>query len=165
MSFEEFAEYYKQHGMCKGDAFRRKNKYTQKQLKTRYEKYMRKHNDEGLSKDQELREAVLRRDRGCRLFDAMTWQEKIDVAREGIDTAGTDVAHIFNKSTYPHMRYDIDNVVLLCRTFHNRLDAYKHPITGKRISKADTERFWMRIVGIKMYNELKMKAKEGKICE
>ena len=148
--------------MCKGDAFRRKNKYTEKQLKTKYEKYMRKHNEEGLSRDQEIREEVLRRDMGCRLFEVLTWQEKIEVAKANIDTTGTDVAHIFNKSTYPHMRYDINNVVLLCRTFHNRLDTYKHPITGKSICKADTERFWMRIVGTKMYDELKEKAKEGK---
>ena len=42
MEFEEYKEHYEQYGMCKGDSFIRKNKYTEKQLQTRYEKIYEK---------------------------------------------------------------------------------------------------------------------------
>jgi hypothetical protein len=162
ITLEEFTEYYKEHGMCKGDAFRRKNKYTQKQLKTRYEKYCKKYNEEDMTKDQELRERVIARDGTCRLFKVLNWQEKIDMSMYNVSTDDGDVAHVFPKSSYPWMRYDLNNVVLLSRTFHNRLDEQKHPITGKPISKLEARNWWIRIVGNTTYAYLEDKAKNGR---
>ena len=36
--YDEFKNYYIEHGMCKGDAFRRKNEYTEAELKTKIQK-------------------------------------------------------------------------------------------------------------------------------
>ena len=57
-----------------------------------------------------------------------------------IDGVNADMAHVFNKSSYPWMKYEPRNVVLLSRIFHNRLDEFKHPITGKQITKKRSDK-------------------------
>ena len=160
MTFEEFTEHYEKYGICKGDAFRSKKKWNKKQLRTKYEKYMKKFNEEGNTKDQELRDAVVKRDVCCRLNSVLTREE---LYQYGSSSNGCfDVAHVFGKSAFPHMRYLEDNVVLLSREFHSRLDAGKNPITGKTISREEHEHWWIRIVGMGKYNELKGIARNGR---
>lgn len=160
MTFEEFIEHYEKYGRCKGDAFKNKNKLNEKQLKTKYKNYMKKFNNDGLTLDQELREVILKRDIGCRLMCKLTDAEKSLVSNE-LMLDILDVAHVFGKSAFPHMRYLEDNVVLLSKEFHSRLDAGKNPLTGKTISKEEHEGWWIRIVGEDKYKKLKEIARNG----
>lgn len=164
MTYEQFKEHYEKHGLCVNDSFKRKNPYTENQLKTRYEKYKKKLDEDNETEDQTLRKNLLKRDKTCQLFAKLTWQEKIDLKKHEIfvDYKNCDTAHIFNKSSYPWMRYDLLNVVLLSRVFHNRLDQHKHPITGKQMSNEETNEWWIRIVGKDRWAYLSDLAKNGR---
>ena len=161
MTFEEFVEHYEKYGRCKGDAFKNKNKLNEKQLKTKYKNYMRKFNNDGLTLDQVLRGVILKRDIGCRLICKLTDEEKL-LLTDDFMLDILDVAHVFGKSAFPHMRYMADNVVLLNRVFHSRLDIGKNPLTGKSMSKEEHEQWWIRIVGKNKFEELKEIAKNVK---
>ena len=106
-----------------------------------------------------LREIVVKSDVCCRLNSTLTREE---LYLYGSSSDGCfDVAHVFGKSAFPHMRYLEDNVVLLSREFHSRLDAGKNPLTGKTISKEEHEGWWIRIVGEDKYKKLKEIARNG----
>ena len=159
MTFEEFTEHYEKYGICKGDAFKSKKKWNKKQLNTKYKKYMKQFNEEGNTQDQILREIVVKRDVCCRLNSVLTREE---LYLYGSSSDGCfDVANVFGKSAFPHMGYLEDNVVLLSREFHSRLDAGKNPLTGKTISKEEHEGWWIRIVGEDKYKKLKEIARDG----
>lgn len=158
MTFEEFKDYYKKYGKCPNDAFERKNPYTPKQFRTRYEKYMKKYNNEGKTKNQVLREKALERDKHCQLLYKLSVLAQKEIRQQIFgDLNHLDMAHVFNKSSYPHLRYDIDNVVMIKRIFHNRLDTQCDPVTGKRISKEELEKWWKIIIGVNRYETLKAK--------
>lgn len=164
MTFSDYKKHYEKYGMCINDSFRRKNPYTEKQLITRYEKYKKDLDEQGQTQDEKLRKEVVKRDRTCRLFEVLTWQEKIDLRKHDIivDYKNCDMAHVFNKSSHPWMRYDLRNVVYLSRIFHSRLDSNKHPITGKQMTKNEAINWWIRIVGNKTYSYLEDLAKNGR---
>lgn len=160
--YDEFKNYYIEHGMCKGDAFRRKNEYTEAELKTRYRKYRKKHNEDGMTKDQEIRDVVLDRDDGaCRLYRILTLQEKAMLTDQAL-VRQLDCAHVFSKAVYPWMRYNPNNVVLLYRTFHSRLDSYRCPITNEPLNAEQVKGWWQRIVGNETWMMLEDEAKHGR---
>ena len=55
-------------------------------------------------------------------------------------------AHRNPVSIYPDIAHDPNNVALLCRAHHDRIDRYCDPITGKPISKEEHEQWWERIM-------------------
>ena len=157
MTFEEFKEYYKKHGRCPNDAFKRKNSYTIKQFKTRYKKYCRKQNNKQL-KSIDLRQQAMKRDKGCQLYKKLHSEDKILINSELYGKFGhLDMAHILNKSSYPELKYNINNVVMISRLFHTRLDTQLNPLTGKRISKDELTSWWMFIIGDERYEKLLQK--------
>lgn len=56
-----------------------------------------------------------------------------------------DPAHRVAVSTDQSIMYDPDNVFHLCRIHHDRLDAYKDPITDEKIDRETHDRYWDRI--------------------
>ncbi len=48
-----------------------------------------------------------------------------------------DGAHIFPAGSYPEIKYEEWNVVIIGRFFHSRLDTLRHPVTGKDISSRE----------------------------
>lgn len=164
MTYEQYKDHYEKYGMCVNDSFRRKNRYTENQLKTRYEKYRKQLEDNGDTEDQKLRKDLIRRDKTCQLFSRLTMDEKIDLKKNEVfvDYKNCDTCHVFNKSSYPWMRYDLLNVVLLARVFHNRLDQHKHPITGKQMTREQTNDWWKRIIGVDRWNYLQDLARNGR---
>lgn len=150
--------------MCINDSFRRKNPYTEKQLLTRYEKYRKKIDENGETQDQKLRKELLKREKSCQLFRILTIDEKLKLKNNNIyvDYKNCDTAHVFNKSSYPWMRYELKNVVLLSRIFHNRLDENKNPITGKQMSREETNNWWIRIIGKETWDYLFDVARNGR---
>lgn len=156
---EEYKNFYKENERLIDNPIKNKNKYTDKQLTTKYKNYLEKFNEDGLTKDQVLREKVLERDNNtCRLWKVLTPKEKGECSLPM--PLGCDVAHIFPKGRYPNLRYDMDNTVLLFRAFHNRLDEGKNPLNGKMATKEEIEAWWIRLIGKEKYEELKELAKE-----
>jgi hypothetical protein len=69
---------------------------------------------------------------------------------------GLDCAHIVSRAIAPmdDLYYNSDNVVLIDRLFHKRLDEYKSPVTGESINKEDRDNWWKRIIGEPRWNRL-----------
>lgn len=158
-TFEEYKKYYEEHNHLVDNPIVNKNPYTEKQLETKYKKYSEKYNDEEKTKDAELREQCVARDKTCRLWNSLS---RLEQAYADVPFTQLDVAHIFPKKAFPHMRYNLDNVVLLYRTFHNRLDEQKNPLDGRMMSKEDTEWWWKRIVGVETWEKLKKESEDGR---
>lgn len=168
ITLEEFMEFYRSYGFCKGDTYRRKNPYTPSQLKTRYKKYIRKleKQEEKQEEDKityvDIKNQVYTRDTNrCRLYNKLSPYQQIEVSELlSSDQFGTlDIAHVFSRGVYPHMKYDVDNMVLLYRLFHSRLDAHLNPITGKYIANEELEDWWKLIIGNTLYEKLRDRSK------
>ena len=96
---------------------------------------------------EEVRQKVIERDEGlCRLTKVITFQE---LAYLKIDPKGypLDVCHIVPRSKCKTLYYEIDNLLLISRLFHKRLDSYQHPITGEPIDKDKRDCWWIRMIG------------------
>jgi len=109
---------------------------------------------------QEVKEKVYKRDKTCRFLAIMTWAESKRIMKKApaklLNTL--DPAHVFPVSLFPHLVYDVENVVLLCRYVHECLDSGKNPITGDSLTKEEHENLWMRIIGEARYTKLRQKA-------
>lgn len=170
MTWEEFRAYYERHGRCVNDISPRTQPLNERKLRRRYEAYLkseekRRAMEARASSKSTLpskpavvderwdvcREEVWRRDGGvCQLtFNAATAHEPLDVA------------HVFAKGAFPRLKYDRENLVLLCRTVHSRLDQRCDPWTGEYIGER-VEEYWRGIVGEERYDRLKKKAMESK---
>lgn len=181
LSWEEFVEFYERNGKLPNQARKPKNPLNEKQLQTKYEKYLRSMDKERErsrrlmekakkaegwfdNKDWEAaRKLVYARDGGaCRLMEVLNDSELRDLKlRAGrFFLSKIDPAHIFGRGAYPHLYSDPDNVVLLNRYSHSMLDSGKHPIYGDPISVEEKENWWRRIVGNKHYDALVEKARK-----
>jgi hypothetical protein len=56
-----------------------------------------------------------------------------------------DVAHIRPKSVDKSLYYDPDNLLLIARGFHGRLDRYRHPVTNAAIKQEEKHK-WMEMI-------------------
>ena len=155
-----------------------KNPLSERQLHSKYEKYLKKLDkqtakiERGMKKSlkpsktkideawKKVATKVRRRDRVCQLWPRLFANEQNEV----ITSTGyflldiTDPAHIFSRGSYPHMKYDEENVVLLSRLFHSRIDQLQDPVTGESISPEERQQWWIRIVGKNRYDKLYNKA-------
>lgn len=165
MDFDEFKAFYKERGYCPNDVARRKNPLNDKQLRSRYSAYVRaeeKKEARQMTQSEEdvdwgrVRDKVFKRDQTCRLFEVLDEEERALIV-DSVDPQNIDPAHILPRSTYPHLKYDPENVVALNRVFHSRLDNYQNPITGSPMTKHEHAGWWYRIVGKPHIEYLKKK--------
>lgn len=90
----------------------------------------------------------------CQLWRVLTKEEKnyiLDNYKEELYMlSNKDAAHIKGRGSSIELKYDKDNVVIICRYFHTLLDTYRDPVTKKEIT--DEQRgFWFE--RIKAYKE------------
>jgi len=82
----------------------------------------------------------------CMLWNSLSEQEKnlCDELNEKdyFINHHIDIAHLVSRSEKTTKIYDIDNVVLMGRLFHSRIDQYLNPITGEKINKFQRA-FWL----------------------
>lgn len=154
MNFKEFQEYYKRYKRCPNDSFVRKNPYTARQLETRYKRYIRKESKKEVTSS--IRELAIKRDNNeCQLYKLANAEErKLIDSQLFLEVKHLDMAHVFNKSSYPELKYDLENVTMIYRLFHNRLDTQCNPITGKQIDSNELRRWWQIIIGEDRWNNL-----------
>ena len=161
MTLEEYTIKYRKNGMAPGDSFKRKNPYTEAQLETRYNKYMSKRTEDGKTEQQVLREKAIKRDKNecqfCKLLSPRN-KTRLNYENRMIGAIGLDMCHVFEKSSYPKLKNDLENVTMLKRIVHNRLDEQKDPETGKLVAKEIIDAYWEAIVGADRYWNLQVKA-------
>ena len=176
MSFTEFRVYYIKYGKTPNQISQPKNLLNENQLKSRYNKYLNSQEKKVAANKRHLkrqyvakvlpkeidekwsnvrREAYHRDGNRCQLLPYAP-----DIRLYGNILGPLDPCHIFRRSTYPHMKYDLENIVILHRLFHSRLDQYKDPFTGRPITFDETYIWWKKIVGSKRFYNLQQKTKE-----
>lgn len=184
LSYEDFLNFYRRSGRCVNDFYPRKNPLNEKQLQSKYDKYVKSENkrvealkrhlanakekevsvDESYSK---IREEVLKeKGNECSLLVLLKYLKKYnDIQLLKNNSNGLhkqiDVAHVFSRGSYPHLKYDKDNLVPLNRFSHSMLDQFRDPITGAQIDKYEHEIWWKIILGSEKYLALKEKANAG----
>ena len=91
----------------------------------------------------ETKRIVTKRDKTCKFLKCLSMQEYYSLVRGSPNQI--DHAHIFSASSHPDKIYWTDNVVLLTRFVHRRMDDYKNPLNGENISENEHYYWWYRI--------------------
>lgn len=96
---------------------------------------------------QETKKEVTKRDKGiCVLCRIMTAQEYGIFMRSNPTFLGKiEHAHIESVGNHVEKTYDVNNVVCLCHTHHERMDSMKNPISGKPMKRSEHDEWWERI--------------------
>jgi 5-methylcytosine-specific restriction endonuclease McrA len=158
ISFEEFVDQYKKYGKCLGQISKPGHILNERELKTRYEKYI-KPKKEKIQKGswddpkwKEVADIVWKRDKGqCRLLSRLKI-DNLEMYMYFINTnlpslyTKLDLAHVIPRSQSSELYYEPNNIVLLNRISHSWLDSYHHPVTGKSITKEEREEWWEYIL-------------------
>lgn len=172
LTFEEFIEHYKRWGKCVNDISPSKKPLSDDKLFIRYEKYLIQENKK-LQKELKVDEEWIRvssfvrdRDRGeCQLLRNVDFILGVGAAQVIRNNSNgmcniIDVAHIFGRGAYPHLKYDPENCVCLNRYSHTFIDLYKDPFEGRfSLSKADRMYYFSWMVGEEKIKKLQLKAK------
>jgi len=171
-SYEAYEQEYNSTGrLYSGSTFKIPNRtLNTKQLKTAYQTHVRKIKRIEQKKEQTridteetldfiLREKCLNRDKRCQVVQIFNDSEFKEYSHSvGLfywwGLSALDCAHVFGKGAFPHMRYVMDNVVMLNRVSHNWLDTGKSPVNGKQISNEEKINWWKRIIGEERYKLL-----------
>lgn len=164
LTFEEFKE------KCKTYCPRNTNKSKRCSLESKKKDCFRRYKNLKLNskpiidlKWKEIQEIVNKRDSKCRVLPVLSVKEYgiIKYQLKGL-SAILDCAHVISRAQAPQdeLYYNPDNIVLMSRMFHARLDTYKDPVTDKFLTKEQRNHWWERIVGKKMWNKLLTLQKE-----
>lgn len=96
---------------------------------------------------QKTKQLVFKRDKGmCVLCRIMTSYETGVFMRSGpIFLGKIEPAHILSVGNHVELTYDVNNVVLLCHTHHQRMDSMLNPISGVHMRRSEHEKWWERI--------------------
>jgi hypothetical protein len=95
---------------------------------------------------QALKDKVRKRDKACRFLSILTPVERVYFDKSNPTQKHLDCAHVFPVSTHPLMVYNEDNVYLLCREAHHRIDDFLSPLTGNECSMNRHFWWWWRII-------------------
>lgn len=104
--------------------------------------------DKDDEKWKEVKEIVWKRDKGiCRFLRILTPSEMciFNASLHGASPGRLDPAHIIAVGHDITLCYDPDNIVLLCRVAHDRIDNMRSPLTGKIINLEEQKAWWARI--------------------
>ena len=152
LSKEEYFSFYYEKGKTIDQIGYSKNNLNERQLESKYKKYCKKNERKDFSIDQDwidVREEVFERDKNtCQLLNKLPYTDTVLLKENsGFLCKIIDPAHIFNKASYPSLKYNSKNIVCLNRWSHICLDNLKHPIFGTPILKEEREIWWEFIVG------------------
>jgi hypothetical protein len=170
MTIENFILFFKKYRYFPEEVYFNKNKaesFTDKDYNKYYNKYLEKIqkkenklNENKIIKIDEdwencKRQVDLRDPDGAEFLNKLTKFEKKVLTNKIFSSISViDYAHIFEKSKYPSLKYDPDNIIKLPRLVHSSIDHNKDWVTDKFISKEDKKNFWIRFIGKNKYNNL-----------
>ena len=165
LTLEEYISCYEDSGYRRlyDDRIDRSNRLTDKQIRQHYNRYIERLDRQGIRSvvDEDIRWNELKKSlpRCCQLMSRLA-EEGLGVYRQIIveESHGLyktiDMAHVFPRGGYPHMKYLSENVVSLNRFSHNNLDSLRDPITGDPITESIREQWWRFIIGSETYDML-----------
>lgn len=82
----------------------------------------------------------------CRLWKSLTATQQDYVLDNHIQELWLnnylDCCHILPKDLYPDLKYNLDNIILMGRYFHQLLDDFKNPVTKEKISEKQRLEFF-----------------------
>lgn len=87
-----------------------------------------------------VKKIVTKRDGNCKFLQCLSAKEYYSLV-PGHPTI-KDCAHIFSAGTHPDKIYWTDNVVLLSRYIHRRMDDFQNPLTGDSLSSKNEHYYW-----------------------
>ena len=95
-----------------------------------------------------VKKEVSERDKGAdRIWGCLNLKEALTLKRNGgVLLEKTDPAHIIAVSENESIMYESCNIITLNRYSHEMLDSFRDPIDGHRLTKADVQRWWIRIL-------------------
>ncbi len=166
---DEYIHTYEKYGKTINQMNKPKNPLNKKQLETLYNKYV-KTETKKLNKtfgDNKLNEVYTRVDirdsNSCRLLNLLTPEEYnyIYMSADNYFLTPIDHAHVYPRSTHPHLKYEEDNIVLLSRLFHSRLDQFQDPVTGQYIGPEMCKQWWNLILGPNQVESLNKKIRRA----
>lgn len=123
-----------------------------KQKKLKFKGFNSTPNYDIVDKDyrwEELKAYIKERDIICMAYKILTPDElSIVEKQEGwwLNNKFLDGAHIVPRSTLPAHIYNRDNVILLGRFLHSRIDNYLDLVTGEFIGQQGSADWWTRIM-------------------
>lgn len=137
-------------GICNRHTLKSKRCKLDSKRKACYKKYVKKQNqkfERMIQKDdrwEKTKILVSKRDNNkCQIWEILTQKEQTYILDKYLDDyiyhKDIDHAHIKNKGSYPELKYDPDNVVLVRRLFHSLLDQLKHPVYRTPITSQERE--------------------------
>jgi hypothetical protein len=182
LSLTEYIDFYNKYKRLPNNQYSNRDKVlNEKQLNSKYEVYLKslekqetktkknlKLKNDVKTKSyideqwEECKKLVHNRDGNCRLLSILYSHEINDELRSILqckEYTQLDVAHIFGKGSYSHMKYDVDNMILLSRVFHSRIDSYQDPLTGRAITKEQRDDWWKFILSPEFYDELENRSR------
>jgi hypothetical protein len=69
-----------------------------------------------------------------------------------LNNRNIDRCHIFSRSSFPDLIYNPNNIITLQRFIHERIDAWKDPLSGENIDIEYHFYWWWRIFNHSMEN-------------
>lgn len=172
LSRDEYKEFYRNKGRCVDSNTTRKNKLNDRQLDSRYDKYVEKQKKlrekSKFKLDEEWIALKSQLVQECALIRALRNAGQIltihEIYKNGkFLVKQLDGAHVISRQKAPFMKYDIDNVVMLNRYSHSQLDFMRSPIDGSPITKEEQEQWWKFILGEERWNRLNEKYRQGDV--
>ena len=89
----------------------------------------------------------------CRFWRCLTIEEQnlfLTVNREHLWLCrNVDKAHWRGRGSHPELSHKLENIVLINRLVHTRLDTYKDPITGDDITADVRDAWFQRMIEVK----------------
>ena len=145
------------------------SKFVQKQEKDKAKQEIKYKEQKEKSKEIEVDEKwvavqkeVWVRDGGkCRFSSTLDQKTYIECVKPHLwgDLKRIDCAHILPRSTYPSLKYNSSNIVLLYRCIHTKIDNFIDPLTNKPMTKEEHETWWRSLVGDELYDDLLRKGR------
>lgn len=168
-TFEEFCKYYSKYGRCPNQLAKPNHCLTERELQSKWSSYQKAQTKQSTkqtkgtyddSKWVQVCEEVDRRDRNkCRFLSKLLIDNPGDY-RYIIQTCPCtliqklDHAHIISRSESAGLYYEKDNIILLSRVIHSRIDQYLHPITGRSITSDERDSWWKYIISEELFCNL-----------
>lgn len=165
MTYDEFKFFYFQRGYCLGDSFKSKRSLNERQLLSKYNKFVEKEEKKKEKLKEQRRQFTQSSSihknnpqefRQCALMRLLSGYDlKLLLANAGSKAFIVDSAHIFGKGASPHLKENPNDIIYLNRFSHECLDSSKDPITGEPITHEEEMLWWERIVGPEAFVALK----------
>jgi len=170
LTFEEYKEFYEQRGFLPDDVSPRKNSLSDRQLKTRYNKYLKRREKQQrkIERKKEEIQNLQPTSETCLFERRLQWEGEVEHHRDLVENAGplldqVDRAHVIGRGRCPALKEDEENIVPLNRYSHSLLDQYKDPIYGTPISSEVHRAIWAFIVGERELENLEEKEKAANL--